>query len=75
MAWYIVIGVTGRIVVIKISPGRLLLVNSCSGSVRSLRREPYAETLIPIHNCGLDIYKLIANGPMVVLNPLLHFAI
>ena len=47
-----------------------LLVNSYSASLRSLLREPwreqYGETLIPIP---------MANGPMVVLDLLLHFAI
>ena len=70
MKWCVVIGVTGRIIVIKIGPGRRLLVNSYSASLRSLLRESpreqYAETLIPIP---------MANGPMVVLDLLLHFAI
>ena len=70
MEWCVVIGIAGRIIVMKISSGRLLLVNSYSTSLRSLLREPqekkYAEILIPIP---------MANGPMVVLDLLLHYAI
>ena len=67
MEWCVVIGVASRI---NISPDRLLLVNSYNASLRSLLREPRreqcAETLIPIP---------MANGPMMVLDLLLHFAI
>ena len=45
MEWCIEIGVAGRIIVIKIGPGRLLRY---SASLRSLLREQYAETLISI---------------------------
>ena len=75
MEWCIVIGVAGRIIVIKIGPGRLLLANSYSATSLTRRsgiteqtseRKQYAETLIPMP---------MANGPMVVLDQLLHFSI
>ena len=58
----IVIGVAGRIIVIKIGPGRPLLVNSYSATNLTLRE-------------NLERKQYVANGPMVVLDLLLHFAI
>ena len=65
MEWRIVVGIAGRIIIIKISPDRLSLANSYSVSLRLLLREQYAKTLILIP---------MANGPMMVLDLLLYFA-
>ena len=66
MEWCVLIGIAGRIIVIKIDPERLLLISYSATSQRTSEREQYAETLIPIP---------MANGPMVVLDLLLYFAI